>query len=253
MCSHKTCLWCSSQSISFPSVSLYLYSDNPESLETFFLLPYGNKCHFFSLHCHSYLFQMCTFANISPSLLNHCCTENCFSTYTVQFCMLQNSMLDESGIRAQWRMALCEGIGNQYPSKAGDGVAARLSLESRSLVRSMEMMPGWGHWPQDLTARPPRTRLSWCAHEMCRVTHLWKFVLDMAFEITEANNPCVIDEMWERIAIVEVYCFSLSPHRRSSVLHVTWPMWFPVLNDRCAFRHNPCRPSYSDSSYGTVG
>lgn len=101
MCSHKTCLWCSSQSISFPSVSLYLYSDNPESLETFFLLPYGNKCHFFSLHCHSYLFQMCTFANISPSLLNHCCTENCFSTYTVQFCMLQNSMLEESGIRAQ--------------------------------------------------------------------------------------------------------------------------------------------------------
>lgn len=90
-------------------------------------------------------------------------------------------------------------------------------------------------------------------HMKCAVTHLWKFVLDMAFEITEANNPCVIDEMWERIAIVEVYCFSLSPHRRSSVLHVTWPTWFPVLNDRCAFRHNPCRPSYSDSSYGTIG
>lgn len=50
MCSHKTCLWCSSQSISFPSVSLYLYSDNPESLETFFFSHMAiNAIFFFAL------------------------------------------------------------------------------------------------------------------------------------------------------------------------------------------------------------
>lgn len=167
MCSHKTCLWCSSQSISFPSVSLYLYSDNPESLETFFLLPYGNKCHFF-LCTVTHISFRCALLQISPPL--------CWITAVLKTASLhiQSSFAccktlclrsQASGHSEGW---LCvKATVPQYPSKAGDGVAARLSLESRSLVRSMEMMPGWGHWPQDLTARPPRTRLSRCAHEMC--------------------------------------------------------------------------------------
>lgn len=45
MCSCGAYLWCMSRSNNFPNVSWYQHSENPKSHGTFFLLPYGNKCH----------------------------------------------------------------------------------------------------------------------------------------------------------------------------------------------------------------
>lgn len=49
MCSRGVCLWCTYRCYYFPIVSWYQLSENSKSHGTFFLLPYGNKCHVFFL------------------------------------------------------------------------------------------------------------------------------------------------------------------------------------------------------------
>lgn len=136
----------------------------------------------------------------------------------------------ESGHSEGWLFV--NGLGAKTPARQQDwhGVAARqpgVQITGQVLGDDVRL----GHDPKIWEPKLPEKGCSYSVHMKCAVTHLWKFMLDMAFEITEVNNHCGIDEIWERIAIaVEVYCLSLNLHRRSSVLHVIscteWQVFF---------------------------
>lgn len=102
---------------------------------------------------------------------------------------------------------------------------------------------GTSRWPWALAAKPPRAGLlSRHVHWVCRIAHVWKYLLDLAFEVIQANNTCLICVFCERTEIaVVVYCFWICTERvLGCVLH---DACFTVSNDRCAPRHDPYMPT----------
>lgn len=232
MCLSEVCLWCISVSINFPSVSWYqsVFRQSKVTWD-FFLLPYGNKCHVFfpmSLIALSAV-QFSKYLPLSAeSLLRGKLFLNMYSP------VLCAAKACAWGVRYQgaarggclWR-ALC-----QDPCMA----AAKAQGWQPGSAQSPDPQASpqwWGqagmpHWPWALAAKPPRAGLlSGHVHWACRIAHVWKYLLDLDFEIIEANNPYLIDEICERTEIaVVVYCFWI---RTESVLGC-------VLHDACDFQ-----------------